>query len=98
MKRRRGSIPDRAHSGKSATCQVVARSVFAYNGLNGPLFPRRGVPPLRKGGGVMLQIHPRGRGALLSLLFLIAVMPLLAACGGSTTAAGLDGSHWNLSA
>src|SRR5262245_19662179 len=46
----------------------------------------------------MFQIHPRGRGALLTLLFVVAIMPLLAACGGSTTAAGLDGSHWNLSA
>jgi heat shock protein HslJ len=46
----------------------------------------------------MFQIHPRSRGALLTLLFLVAGMPLLAACGGSTAAAGLDGSHWNLSA
>ena len=46
----------------------------------------------------MLQTHPHGRGALLALLFLVAAMPLLAACGGSTTAAGLDDSHWNLSA
>jgi heat shock protein HslJ len=46
----------------------------------------------------MFQTPLRSRVALLSLLFLTALMPALVACGGSSTAAGLDGSHWNLSA
>jgi heat shock protein HslJ len=46
----------------------------------------------------MFQTPLRSRVALLSLLFLTALMPALVACGGSTTAAGLDNSHWNLSA
>jgi heat shock protein HslJ len=46
----------------------------------------------------MLQTPPRSRVALFALLFLVAAMPLLVACGGSSTAAGLDDSHWNLSA
>jgi heat shock protein HslJ len=46
----------------------------------------------------MLQVHPRGRVALFTLILLTLLTPLLAACGGSSTAAGLDGSHWNLSA
>ena len=46
----------------------------------------------------MLQVGPRGRVALFTLILLTLLTPLLAACGGSSTAAGLDGSHWNLSA
>src|SRR5262245_22637373 len=46
----------------------------------------------------MLQAHPRSRVALFTLILLTLLTPLLAACGGSSTAAGLDGSHWNLSA
>ena len=46
----------------------------------------------------MLQVGPRGRVALFTLILLTLLTSLLAACGGSSTAAGLDGSHWNLSA
>ncbi len=46
----------------------------------------------------MLQVGPRGRVTLFTLILLTLLAPLLAACGGSSTAASLDGSHWNLSA
>jgi heat shock protein HslJ len=50
----------------------------------------------------MFQRLTRDRSALPTLFFLtalaIALGPLLAACGGSSTATGLDDSHWNLSA
>jgi heat shock protein HslJ len=46
----------------------------------------------------MPETRPRGRVVLISLLSLTLLAPLLAGCGGSSTAAGLDDSHWNLNA
>jgi heat shock protein HslJ len=46
----------------------------------------------------MAETRLRGRSALLTLVLLTLLAPLLAACGGSSTSAGLDDSHWNLSA